>query len=291
MGANVVRVAVIDLYNGAANQGMRGVKEILTERSGKVNGQTLVYDIFEARNKDEMPDTNYDLYVSSGGPGSPFDGEGLRWEQEYFKLIDNLWNHNQRNAVENRKYVFFICHSFQMACRFFDVAQVTKRRSTSFGVLPIHKTSDAANDSVFSKLPEPFYAVDSRDWQAVQPNNKKLKSLGAKVLGLEKIRPHVELERAIMAIRFSEEFFATQFHPEADPMGMNMHFQKEERRKAVIDTYGEAKYKDMIKHLNDPDKINLTHTKCIPSFITEAIQKIRPVEELKKVREIALEMA
>ncbi len=280
MGANTIRVAVIDLYNGAANQGMRGVKEILTERSGKVNGQTIVYDIFEARNKDEMPSTNYDLYVSSGGPGSPFDGEGLRWEKEYFDLIDKLWNHNQKNTVESRKHVFFICHSFQMACRFFDVAQVTKRRSTSFGVLPVHKTSDSQHDSVFSHLPEPFYAVDSRDWQAVQPNNKKLKSLGAKILALEKIRPHVELERAIMAIRFSEEFLATQFHPEADPTGMNIHFQKEDKRKAVIETYGESKYKDMIKHLNDPDKINLTHTLCIPEFISQAIKKIRPVEQV-----------
>ncbi|MFY7788717.1 MAG: GMP synthase, partial [Thermoflexibacteraceae bacterium] len=77
--AKIIRAAVIDLYQGVANQGMRGVKEILTERSGKINGQTIVYDIFEARNKDEMPDANYDLYISSGGPGSPHDGEGQRW--------------------------------------------------------------------------------------------------------------------------------------------------------------------------------------------------------------------
>jgi homoserine O-succinyltransferase len=277
--AKIIRAAVIDLYQGVANQGMRGVKEILTERSGKVNGQTIVYDIFEARNKDEMPDANYDLYISSGGPGSPHDGEGQRWELEYFKLIDKLWNHNQKNSPENRKFVFFICHSFQMACRFFQVAEVIKRKSTSFGILPVHKTNEAYTDSVFSGLPEPFYAVDSRDWQAVQPNHKKLKALGAKIIALEKIRPHVELERAIMAIRFSNEFLATQFHPEADPIGMMLHFQKPERRQSVITAYGEAKYLDMIKHLNDEDKIKLTHEKIIPAFITQAIQTIRPVAQ------------
>jgi homoserine O-succinyltransferase len=279
MASNIIRAAVIDLYNGVANQGMRGIKEILTERSGKVHGQTILYDIFEARNLNEMPDEKYDLYISSGGPGSPFDGENQEWELKYFKLMDKLWSHNQNHDKDQRKHVFLICHSFQMACRYFEVAEINKRRSNSFGILPIHKTTESQHDAIFKTLPEPFYAVDSRDWQAVQPNNKKLKSLGAKILALEKLRPHVELERAIMAIRFSEEFLATQFHPEADPTGMLIHFQKEERRQSVIQNHGEAKYKDMINHLNDPDKINLTHSNCIPAFITNAIQNLRPIEK------------
>ncbi len=284
MASNIIRAAVIDLYNGVGNQGMRGIKEILTERSGKVNGQTILYDIFEARNQNEMPDDSYDLYLSSGGPGSPFDGVNQEWETKYFRLIDKLWNHNQTHDKESRKHVFFICHSFQMACRFFEVAEVNKRRSNSFGILPIHKTTECHHDDIFKNMPEPFYAVDSRDWQAVQPNNKKLKKLGAKILALEKLRPHVDLERAIMAIRFSPEFLATQFHPEADPTGMLIHFQKEERRKSVIDNYGEAKYKDMINHLNDSNKINLTHNRCIPEFITKAIKTLRE-EELVEMME------
>lgn len=276
MASNIIRTAIIDLNNGLANQGMRGIKEILTERSGKINGQTILYDIFEARNLNEMPDDSYDLYMSSGGPGSPYDGENQEWELKYFRLLDKLWSHNQNNSPENRKHIFLICHSFQMACRFFEVAQVTKRKSNSFGVLPVHKTHEGNHDLVFKDLPEPFYAVDSRDWQAVQPDHKKLKNLGANIIAIEKMRPHVELERAIMGIRFSQEFLATQFHPEADPTGILIHFQKAERRKAVIDTYGEAKYNDMIKHLNDPDKITLTHNRCIPNFIKHAIQTMRP---------------
>jgi len=280
MASNLIRAAVIDLYNGVANQGMRGIKEILTERSGKVHGQTLVYDIFEARNLNEMPDDSYDLYISTGGPGSPYDGENQEWELKYFRLMDKLWNHNQTQPKEYRKHVFLICHSFQMICRFFEVAEVTKRKSNSFGILPIHKTTESQYDSIFQNLPEPFYAVDSRDWQAIQPNHKKLKKLGAKILALEKVRPHINLERAVMAIRFSDEFMATQFHPEADPTGMLIHFQKEERRQSVIQTYGEAKYRDMINHLNDPDKITLTHNRCIPSFITNAIRNLRPMEDV-----------
>jgi GMP synthase-like glutamine amidotransferase len=50
--------------------------------------------------------------------------------------------------------------------------------------------------------------------------------LGVTILRLEKERPHVNLERAIMAIRFSKEVFGTQFHPEADGEGMLRYLQK-----------------------------------------------------------------
>jgi hypothetical protein len=33
-----------------------------------------------------------------------------------------------------------------------------------------------------------------------------------------KIRDHVQYERAIMAVRFTDYFVGTQFHPEADPV-------------------------------------------------------------------------
>ena len=38
----------------------------------------------------------------------------------------------------NKKFVFLICHSFQLACRYFEIGEVIKRKSTAFGVFPIH---------------------------------------------------------------------------------------------------------------------------------------------------------
>jgi hypothetical protein len=35
-----------------------------------------------------------------------------------------------------------------------------------------------------------------------------------------KIRDHVQYERAIMAVRFTDYFVGTQFHPEADPVSL-----------------------------------------------------------------------
>ena len=41
----------------------------------------------------EVPDTSYDIYISSGGPGNPLEGNGI-WELRFFHLIDRLWQHN-----------------------------------------------------------------------------------------------------------------------------------------------------------------------------------------------------
>ena len=47
-------------------------------------------------------------------------------------------------------------------------------------------------------VPEPFYAVDSRDWQVVQPNMEAMQNLGAALLCIEKDRPHVRRFRESM---------------------------------------------------------------------------------------------
>ena len=97
-----------------------------------------------------------------------------------------------------------------------------------------------------------------------------------KVLALEKIRPHVNLERAIMAIRFSNEIFGTQFHPEADGDGMLRYFRTEEKRTQIVVNHGEAKYEEMVDSLEDPDKIKRTESVIIPSFLRQAIKALVP---------------
>jgi homoserine O-succinyltransferase/O-acetyltransferase len=269
-----IKVAVLDLYNNVPNQGMRCVKQILQDTDLELEGVSLDYDVFDCRHRDEFPDAaQYDVYVSTGGPGSPFDGEGKPWEANYFRLVDQLWNHNQTHP-DRKKYGFFICHSFQMMCRHFELGHVTKRRSTSFGILPVHKTAEGLHDPLYHPLPDPFYVVDSRDWQVVQPNFTRLRELGGRVISLEKIRPHIDLERAVMAVRISDEFFGTQFHPEADAIGMNIYFQQEEKRRSVIENHGEQKYREMINHLNDPDKIALTYQSILPSFLKTSVDKL-----------------
>jgi len=271
---NSIKVAVIDMNNGTPNQGMRGIQEILQHYREK-NKLPLTYTIFDIRQKNEVPDLSYDIYISSGGPGSPYDGENLNWEQNFFNLLDEIELFNTQNDA--KKHVFLICHSFQLACRKYGLGLVTQRKSNAFGIFPISLTEDGVSETIFDGLPNPFYSVDSRDWQVIQPNLADFEVKGAKILAIEKERPHVDLERCVMAIRFSDQIIGTQFHPEADPVGMKMYLLQDEKKAAIITNHGEDKYLDMLNSLDDPKRITLTQRVILPNFLDEAIPSLSVV--------------
>ncbi len=262
-----IKLAILDLYDTTPNLGMNNIKEIIEQFDGISS-----YDVFDVRAKAEVPSLEYDIFISTGGPGSPLDGDG-HWEVQYFDWIQSVWDWNKQEG-NKRKYIFFICHSFQMACHHFKVGKITKRKSPSFGIYPVHMTDLGTGDPLFEGLNNPFYAADFRDWQVIKPNLDHLDRMGFEILALEKIRPHVNLERAIMAMRFSEEIVGVQFHPEADPEGMRTHFLDADRRELILQTYSERKYLNMMDHLFDSDNIELTHSVVLPYFLYKTINKI-----------------
>ena len=273
MKKRTVKIAILDLYDGVTNQGMRCIREIITQFGEKYQFNIL-WDEFDVRQKLQTPELSYDIFISSGGPGSPLESVGSKWESAYFKWLHRVqrWNNNEANV--HKKHIFFICHSFQLACRHFHIANVCKRKSTSFGVFPVHLLHDGVEEIVFEGMKDPFYAVDSRDYQVIEPNHNMVHQMGATILSIEKDRPHVNLERAIMAIRFNEYMIGTQFHPEADAEGMSMYLQTEDKRLTVIENHGEAKWMSMIEQLNDPDKIMHTYSHILPNFLKIAAEKM-----------------
>jgi GMP synthase-like glutamine amidotransferase len=274
--SKTIRVAILDLYEGEPNQGMRCLREILKNYS-ETNNIRLLWDEFDVRLGNAVPDMSYDIYISSGGPGSPLESRYSEWEKKYFGWLNEVERWNANPANEQKKYVFFICHSFQLACRQYNVALVCKRRSTAFGVFPVHMLQDGFDEPVFSGLKDPFYAVDSRDFQVIQPNYKVLEEMGARILCIEKDRPHTPYERGIMAIRFNNYMIGTQFHPEADAEGMSMYLQTEKKKETVISNHGEEKWRSMLTHLNDPDKIMWTYAHIVPNFLNQAIEELQGV--------------
>jgi len=264
-----IRVAILDLYDGIANEGMRGFRDIL-ERYKVKHNLNLSYEVFDVRRRGQVPGTGFDAYISSGGPGSPLESEGSEWEKKYYRLMDKLEDHNLSSSTQ-KKHVLFVCHSFQLMCRKYKLGEINLRRSPSFGILPVHMTEAGRQDHVLENLADPFYTVDSRSWQVINPDQKRFDELGMKLLALEKERPYVDLPRAMMAIRFSDYFFATQFHPEADAYGIKTMLQREDKKDEVINEHGEAKYKEMLQRLEDPDKIIHTQNTLIPNFLDEAI--------------------
>jgi len=268
-----IRVAILDLYNGIANEGMRGFREILDRYKAK-HDLNLSYEVFDVRKKVEVPDADFDIYISSGGPGDPLESEGTEWEKKYFNLIDKLEDHNLSNTSP-KKYGIFVCHSFQLLCRKYGLGHIGLRKSPSFGVLPINKTEAGINELIFENMADPFYSVDSRLWQVINPDEKRFADLGMQLVAIEKERPHIDLPRAMMAIRFSEYFFSTQFHPEADAKGVKSLLLKEEKKNEVVNEHGIDKYNEMLERLDDPDKITHTQNTMIPNFLDQAVLSLQ----------------
>jgi GMP synthase-like glutamine amidotransferase len=267
-----LRLAILDLYNGIPNQGMRCIRQIVEQFS-----DTIVYDIFDVRAGHEVPDLSYDIYISSGGPGDPREGDGV-WEPMWGNWFDSVREHNENN--DRKKFVFFICHSFQMAVNHLDIAEVTQRQSLSFGTFPIHITEEGQDDPIVTGLTDPFTAADFRRFQVIQPRENRMEELGATIIAIEKDRPHVDLERAMMAIRWSPEIVGTQFHPEADAEGMLQHFSRPDIKTEVINEHGREKWLKLMADLSDKTKIAHTHDAVIPGFLRRAISVLSPQPEV-----------
>ena len=266
--SNPIRIAILDMYNGEPNQGMRCIIDIINRFN-----QMVSFQIFDIRGKNEFPNIEkFDIYISTGGPGNPLEGDG-NWDLKYYALIDQLNEWNTKNKT--KKHVLFICHSFQMACYHFGLAQITKRKSTSFGVMTIHKTEDGLTDPILEGLNNPFYAIDSRDYQVVQPKLSIFKKKGAHIIALEKIRDHRgDYERAIMGVRFTEHFIGVQFHPEADALSFIANLKNKEKRDKIIAMKGRTKFRNMLEDLLDEEKIFKTNETIIPNFLRIAINDL-----------------
>ena len=98
---DIIRIAILDMYEGTPNEGMRGIRQLIEEFEVDFH-QPIRYEIFDVRTKAEVPGTDFDAYISSGGPGSPIDSAGSLWEQRYFGLMDAIKAHNQANPAREK---------------------------------------------------------------------------------------------------------------------------------------------------------------------------------------------
>ncbi|GAB0157859.1 hypothetical protein CHRYSEOSP005_31490 [Chryseobacterium sp. Alg-005] len=266
-----IRMALLDLNNNHVNQGFRNIREI-SEAFQQSSEENVSIQTFDVRYKNEMPNIeDFDIFISSGGPGTPHK-EGFEWEEKYGNFLDAVYEHNKYN--ENKKYLFLICHSFQLASIHWELGNICKRKSYSFGVMPVHKTEEGEQEFLFKNLPDPFYAVDSRAYQFIEPDTARFEELGMKIVAIEKFRPHINLERAVMAVRFSDEIFGTQFHPEANPEGMLENLKDEKNKEAMIENFGMEKYLETLDRMDDEDKIILTRNQILPRFLQFAKKSI-----------------
>lgn len=258
------RIAILDMYEGHANQGMRCI-EALTQAEG------LEMDVFDVRSKNQFPFVgDYHLFLSTGGPGDPHECETKPWGEGWRTFLSEV---RLRNSVETgpKRHLFLICHSYQMACITWGLADVTQRRKPAFGIYPLDKTAAGTMDPLLQTVNDPFWVIDSREWQVVHPNHGAMVRFGAQVIAIEKERPHVPLERAAMAIRFTPEIVGTQFHPEADESGMQAYLDDPTSLEKLAGKHGLERIEKIKENLGDPTKVNATHANLLPSFIRHAL--------------------
>lgn len=270
----VIRIAILDLYNGEANEGIRCIHELIHQFSEESDLE-IITDTYAVRLSEDIPDLSYDIYISSGGPGSPLETKGMGWDTKYFELIDSIeaWNKLPQTV---KKHVFFICHSFQMICRHYGFAEISRREPSSYGIFPVNLTAQGRSESIFETLPDAFYIADFRMFQVIRPDLIQMDKRGYEILAEENQTAPGSVDRALMAIRFSEYFIGTQFHPEADPEGMLVHFYGA-KKEPIINNVGEAAYHEMVVHLKDPDKIARTRSTVLPNFLRLATSQLVPI--------------
>ena len=69
-----VRMAILDMNNNVENMGIASIQRI-ADRFAVID-----YEVFDVRYKREIPGLDFDIYISSGGPGDPLDGDGV-WDK------------------------------------------------------------------------------------------------------------------------------------------------------------------------------------------------------------------
>ncbi|WP_292010735.1 GMP synthase [Chryseobacterium sp.] len=259
-----IRIALLDMNNNHSNQGFRNIKE-LSEAFRNGSEENVSIEIFDVRSKNEVPNIeDFDIFISSGGPGTPHK-EGLEWEKKYTHFLDSVYEHNK--LYLRKKYLFLICHSFQVASIHWELGNICQRNTLSFGVIPIQKTEEGEDEFLFENLQEPFYGVDSRSFQFIEPNYHRIEELGMKIMAMEKFCSHVELEKAVMAVRFSNEIFGTQFHPEASPEALLENLKNEKNRNAIIENFGIQKYMETLDSIENENKLIATRAQILPRFL------------------------
>ena len=101
------------MNNAHVNQAMRclrGVVSSFAEHARRHN-PGLVCDKVEVspRDTNTMIPRDCDMYISTGGPGSPFEGEGQPWSTDYGRFCDHIVDSAVRNGTE-RRALFAICY-------------------------------------------------------------------------------------------------------------------------------------------------------------------------------------
>ena len=268
-GSQVLSVCIVDMNDGHVNQAMRCLRGIVAQFFDRAVAQNpglecVVREVSPRDTNNPVP-KDCDLYLSSGGPGSPYEGDGTPWAADYGRFLDGIVASAARGG-EARQALFGVCYSFEMVVRHFELCQVAPRAERKFGVMPIYMTPEGQKHPLLHAFGDRLFAFEHRNWEAIELDRQKLTSLGGELLAMES-RDGVSKGRAILALDVAPGIEAVQFHPEADRAGVINWVARPEQAAAFKATYGEGTYQAMLRTLDDPRRLARTYALVIPGWM------------------------
>jgi hypothetical protein len=274
-----LRLCLVDMNNGVANQAIRCFRRIIDDFAASVAKTNPSLDLslsyVQPRNLGEVPPGDCDLYLSSGGPGSPFDGWDDPWCTGYRKFLDSVVDDSLRQGDVGRS-ALLVCHSFEIAVIHFAVATMAPRAQRKFGVMPIYMTVAGMRSPLLEPFGDRLFAWEHRSWQAIGLDERRLADLGGALLATESRDEAKSKGEGLLAFRFASGVEGTQFHPEADRAGAVAWIERPEQAQAVIDAFGELTYRRMLKTLDNPDRLARTFALLIPGWLARRFNALAP---------------
>ncbi|MBL8714671.1 MAG: hypothetical protein JNL79_01675 [Myxococcales bacterium] len=269
-----LRVGIVDMNAGHANQAIRCLGVILDHFEARVVAKNPGLKMSRAhvspRDKDEATPRDCHLLLCSGGPGSPFDGDGEDWVDDFGDLLDHVVDENTRTMVGGIGHgpgLFAVCYSYEMAVRHFDVADLRPRATRKFGVMPIYTTDEGRQHPLLADFGDRLFAFEHRNWEAVGLDESALARHGGTLLARES-RDGFSKGEALMAFDFAPGVEGVQFHPEADRPGVMAWVARPDQAAAFKEAYGITTYERMVKTVDDPMRLARTFALMIPGFLT-----------------------
>lgn len=283
-----LRLCLVDMNNGVANEATRCFRRLFDGFSSLVRqhnpGLEIQFRHVQPRNLGELPEKNVDLVLSSGGPGSPFDGYEDSWCTGYRRFVDHVVD---RNLVDRNRApgLFVVCHSYEICITHFAFARMSKRDVLKFAVFPAYPTALGQKTFLFEPFGDRLFVWEHRRWQATDLDEKKLAALGGSLLAVES-RPGGTIDKGpgLLSFHFAPGVMGTQFHPEADRPGVVAWINRPEHAADLKDAYGQSLYERMIKTLADPNRLARTYALLIPGWLRHRFNEhIAPERGLRPI--------
>ena len=282
------------MNNGVADQATRCFRRLVDSFGARIRRANpdveLVFRHAQPRNLGELPARDEEIVLSSGGPGSPHDGWDDPWCTGYRNFLDWVVEQNARNARESVK-LFAVCHSFEIANVHFKTAEMRKRTSLKFGLMPAYMTQHGERADFLAPFGYRLFCWEHRNWEAIGPDERRIEQMGGAIFAKETHETGAHKGDAVLSMRFAPGLEGTQFHPEADKPGVMNWIERPEHKIAVENAYGATLYDRMLKSLNNPERLAKTFALLIPGWLTCRFNEIAETRGWKPLDAPAQDMA